>query len=63
MKEFKVTGMNCDHCRMKVENAIKQVEGVTQASVDLKQSTAQVEGNFNDLAIEEAIEDAGFSVE
>ena len=48
---------------MKVENAIKQVEGVTQASVDLKQSTAQVEGNFNDLAIEEAIEDAGFSVE
>ena len=63
MKEFKVTGMKCDHCRMKVENAIKQVEGVTQASVDLKQSTAQVEGNFNDLAIEEAIEDASFSVE
>ena len=63
MKEFKVTGMKCDHCRMKVENAIKQVEGVTQASVDLKQSTAQVEGNFNHLAIDEAIEDAGFLVE
>ena len=46
-KQFKITGMKCDHCRMSVENAIKGVKGVTAASVDLKAAQAQVEGNFS----------------
>ena len=49
-KQFKITGMKCDHCRMSVENAIKGVQ-------------AQVEGNFSDDDVTAAVEEAGFGVE
>ncbi len=62
-KQFKITGMKCDHCRMSVENAIKGVKGVTAASVDLKAAKAQVEGNFSDDDVVAAVEEAGFGVE
>lgn len=63
MKTFKITGMKCEHCRMNTENAIKAVKGVTGASVDLKEGTAQVEGDFSDDDVKAAVAEAGFRAE
>ena len=44
--KLKVSGMTCGHCRQKVEHALKQVEGVYSAVVDLQDGEAEVD--FND---------------
>ena len=41
-KEFKVEGMSCNHCRMRVENALNTIEGV-HAKVTLTPPAAIVE--------------------
>lgn len=41
-KEFKVSGMMCNHCRMHVEKALNQLEGV-KATVTLEPPVASVE--------------------
>jgi copper chaperone CopZ len=44
--KLKVSGMTCAHCRHKVEQALKQVDGVYAAVVDLPDGEAEVD--FND---------------
>ena len=63
---FKVTGMTCDHCRGRVEGAIKGVVGVYGVYVDLAEGFAEVD--FDDSktkqdAIVDAIQSAGYGAE
>lgn len=60
MKTYTVEGMNCNHCRLSAENAIKSVEGVTSATVDLDTKEARVEGTATEEAICQAVEKVGF---
>ena len=62
MKTYKIEGMNCNHCRMSAEKAIKSVAGVTSVTVDLQKKEAYVEGNATDEAIRAAVEEVGFRV-
>ena len=62
-KEFKITGMRCNNCRTNVERAIKAVEGVESATVTLEPGKAEVEGDCNEEAVVDAIENLGFVVE
>ena len=41
-KKMKIEGMMCNHCRMTVEKALKGVDGVTDAAVNLEEKTATV---------------------
>lgn len=59
---FKVEGMHCNHCKASVENAIKQLKGVTDVQVNLEQKTVAVEGTASSNKIREAIEKSGFEV-
>ncbi|MHB8125416.1 MAG: CopZ family metallochaperone [Desulfitobacteriaceae bacterium] len=62
MQTLKVEGMTCNHCKMSVEKALKNVSGVENAQVDLAKKEVSVTGtaSYEDLA--EAVEAAGFSV-
>lgn len=60
-KKFKITGMNCGHCRAAAEKAIQGVEGVENATVDLASGMALVEGEATDEAVIAAVEAAGFN--
>jgi copper chaperone len=52
-----VTGMTCDHCKGRVENALKEVSGVYAAFVDLAEGAAEVD--FDDQkVVAEALLDA-----
>lgn len=62
---FDVKGMHCGHCKMSVTNALKELDGVSNVSVDLETGKAAVEFDgakvqFSDL--KEAVEEQGYEV-
>ncbi len=61
-KVITVNGMSCNHCKMSVEKALKGVEGVEDAVVDLDAKTATVTLNADvtDEAMFEAIKAKDF---
>lgn len=42
-KVFRIKGMSCPSCELKIENALSKVDGVKKAKVSLTESTATVE--------------------
>lgn len=63
-KKLLVEGMSCMHCVMHVENALKEVEGVSGVKVDLKGKNAVVDmdDGVTDEQLRSAVEDAGYDV-
>jgi copper chaperone len=62
--KLRVTGMTCGHCQMKVEQALRGVNGVYSTIVDLQDGEAEVD--FNDDAVTTtqlvaAVERAGYT--
>lgn len=58
-----VSGMTCDHCRGRVESAVKAVAGVYGVYVDLSEGSAEVDfddGKTNPETLAEAITTAGY---
>lgn len=62
MLKLKVDGMTCGHCAQTVTRAVEAVPAVDRALVDLKAGEVTVEGNADENAIRQAIEDAGYDV-
>lgn len=61
-RTYKITGMNCAHCKATVEKAIAGVEGVEDFNVSLSEGQASVKGNHLDEKIIEAVTLAGFDI-
>lgn len=59
-----VTGMSCTGCEQNVENALKNIDGVTRAEADHEGGTVEVvvEDDTVDDALYTAIEKAGYDV-
>ena len=64
-KVITIEGMSCNHCRMKVENALKEIKGVTSVSVDLetKQATVISDKEIKDKVLVKTIEKLGYRVQ
>lgn len=59
--KVKVEGMTCQHCKMNVENSIKQTEGIKDVVVDLEKHEATLAGDHFDLdKIKESVESIGY---
>ena len=63
MKEFKVKGMMCAHCKANVEKGLAALPGVEKVTVDLAKGTALVEGFVPDQLVIDCIEDLGYQYE
>jgi copper chaperone len=63
-KQIFIEGMTCGHCSGRVEKALKAVDGIVDAKVDLDNKNAIVEMNANveDSLLKETVEDAGYDV-
>lgn len=59
--EFNIKGMNCSHCCASATRALKGIDGVEDAVVDLASGKAQVKGEVSQDAIKEALESIGFT--
>lgn len=66
MKELiiKVDGMVCNGCENRVQNVVKQIEGVEKVVANHKNGTVTITLNkeINQEKIKEKIEDIGFTV-
>ncbi len=63
-KEIIIEGMTCNHCKMRVEKALAEVEGVTSAEVVLadKKAIVEVMETVEDSVLTEAVDEAGYDV-
>lgn len=62
--KLEVTGMTCDHCRQRVEQALGDVEGTVSAAVFLAEGEAEIEFLAERTTVEtyvKAVESAGYS--
>ncbi|MRG87362.1 copper chaperone CopZ [Salinibacillus xinjiangensis] len=65
-KTLNVQGMSCGHCKMSVEGALKNLDGVSAAEVNLDAGNVDVTYDDSKItvdAMKEAIEDQGYDVE
>lgn len=63
--QLKVEGMSCGHCVNAIETGVSTLAGVDTVSVNLQQSTVNVEydnSKLNKTDISQAIEEAGYAV-
>lgn len=65
-REFKITGMSCQHCVTRVEKGLNELSGVTKVKVNLKKERAAVkfdEAILDEAAIVERIVETGYAAE
>ena len=64
MKTITIEGMQCNHCKMTVEKALKSIDGVINADVNLenKKAIIEEEKEIDNDKIKKVIEEAGFTV-
>lgn len=63
---LKINGMKCTGCSQRVEKALKNTDGVEEASVNLETKEANITYNKDEVSYEEicnTILDLGFEVE
>ncbi|HEX3046639.1 MAG TPA: cation transporter [Bacillota bacterium] len=63
-KEIKIEGMSCDHCVRHVEEALKEVAGVSGVRVDLQGKNAVVElrDTVSNEVLKTVVEEVGYDV-
>jgi uncharacterized membrane protein YraQ (UPF0718 family)/copper chaperone CopZ len=59
---FHVPDMECKHCQLKVEQAVKEVPGVRNVEVLLGDNLVKVDGEVDEKSLKEKIEEAGYTV-
>jgi copper chaperone len=63
MPTYTVTGMSCGGCEQTVEDAVSALAGVEAVTADNEADAVTIEGDVDDGAARQAIEDAGYTVE
>jgi len=61
--ELKITGMHCAGCVASVENALRKVEGVEEAVVNLTLEKATVLGSLDPTQLIQSVNQTGYSAE
>jgi copper chaperone CopZ len=59
---YRVNGMTCGGCAKHVEKALRKVDGVIVASVDVAKGTASVEGAAAYEALSASVAEAGYEL-
>lgn len=63
-KKISIEGMMCNHCKMHVEEGLKEMEGVEDVKVSLEDKNAVITSSkeISDKKIKDTIEDVGYEV-
>lgn len=62
MTEIKVIGMTCGGCVASVKKAVARVYPSAAVDVSLETGLVQIQGDIDQLRVEDAIKTAGFEV-
>jgi copper chaperone CopZ len=58
---FIVERMSCGHCEQTVEEAIREVSGVTDVTVNRESEQARIDGDADVTALVQAVEAGGYT--
>lgn len=62
IQQYKVEGMTCDHCKAKVENGLKDLQGVSEVLADRNTGVVSVQADTNnEEIIREAVTSLGYT--
>jgi len=56
-----VEGMSCGHCEQTVEEALQEIAGVTDVTVDRESKQASIDGEATITTLVKAVEEAGYT--
>jgi len=60
--KIKVTGMNCNHCKINVENNLKKISGIEIVVADVINNEVLLKGEHIDLnQVKDTVESIGYS--
>lgn len=62
---LKISGLSCNHCKMKIEKALKTLAGVENVLVKLEAGEAEVDfdaAKISEAELKAVIVDAGYEV-
>ncbi|MBS4006822.1 MAG: heavy-metal-associated domain-containing protein [Clostridium sp.] len=62
---LKISGLSCNHCKMKIEKALKTLAGVENVQVKLEAGEAEVDfdaAKISEAELKAVIVDAGYEV-
>jgi len=60
---YSVPDISCGHCRTAITTEVTKIAGVSAVDVDLDAKTVTVNGaGFNDAAVRDAIDEAGYHI-
>ncbi|MCX7679319.1 MAG: heavy-metal-associated domain-containing protein [Spirochaetes bacterium] len=59
---FRVLNISCAHCKAKIENELRQIEGITEVNVNIVNKTVEVRGNFSFRKIKDVLETMGYQL-
>jgi copper chaperone len=61
MTTITVEGMSCGHCEQTVEEAVREVGGVSGATADREAQQVEIDGDADVDDVVRAVEDAGYT--
>lgn len=63
-KRISIEGMNCGHCAKRVEDALKQINGINAVKVNLEGKNAEVtlKADVSNDVLKSTVEDIGYEV-
>lgn len=63
-KKISIKGMMCNHCKMHVEEGLKEIESVEDVKVSLEDKNAVITSakEISDQDIKDTVEDVGYEV-
>ena len=60
---LRVEGMSCNHCKMRVEKAVSEVDGVKDAQVSLEDKKVEFEADPSLISqVKDVIKEVGYEV-
>jgi copper chaperone len=59
---YNVPEISCGHCVQAITGAVSPLEGVEAVDVSIDDKTVTVVGAFDDAAVREAIDEAGYDI-
>ncbi len=62
IREYRVFGITCDHCKTSIQEKLRTVEGVRLVEVDVEHKTVHVAGDVDEAEVRAAISAAGYEV-
>ncbi len=58
--KYNIPDMSCNHCKLKINNALKEIKGIDSIRIDVDKKMLEIKGAVDKSLVINAIENAGY---